>query len=98
MSDDQGKDPRRVEAGKKAAETTKERYGENFHSEIGHKGGEARSEQLQGSGSSTMSGGSSGGGGSDSGSGGGQGRGRNLSSEEASELGKKGAEARWGKQ
>lgn len=34
-----GKDPGRVEGGRKAARTAKERYGDGFHKEIGSKGG-----------------------------------------------------------
>jgi len=33
------KDPGRVEGGKKAARTAKQRYGDNFHRVIGSKGG-----------------------------------------------------------
>jgi uncharacterized protein len=33
------KDQGRVEGGKKAARTAKERYGDNFHRDIGAKGG-----------------------------------------------------------
>jgi len=97
---DEGKDPRRVEAGKKAAETAKERYGESFHSDIGHKGGEARAEHLQSGGdntNTTMSSDNKGSGNTNEDTGNsGSGRGRTLSHEEASEMGKKGAEARWG--
>jgi hypothetical protein len=34
-----GKDPGRVEGGRKAARTAKQRYGSNFHREIGARGG-----------------------------------------------------------
>ena len=50
------KDPRRVEAGKKAAETRKEREGDQVFSEMGKKGAESR---LQSSSDSGYSGGSS---------------------------------------
>lgn len=42
------KDPGRVEGGKKAARTAKERYGENFHKEIGAKGGKSTAERHGG--------------------------------------------------
>ena len=39
------KDPGRVEGGKKAARTAKERYGGNFHREIGGRGGRSTSSR-----------------------------------------------------
>jgi len=41
-ADDFGKDPARVEAGKKAAETRKEREGDDVFHKLGEKGAEAR--------------------------------------------------------
>ncbi len=37
------KDPGRVEGGRKAARTAKQRYGDNFHRDIGAKGGRSTS-------------------------------------------------------
>ena len=37
------KDPGRVEGGRKAARTAKERYGTGFHKEIGARGGRSTS-------------------------------------------------------
>lgn len=39
------KDPGRVEGGKKAARTAKERYGSGFHREIGSRGGRSTSDR-----------------------------------------------------
>ena len=37
-----------VKGGKKAAETNRAKYGEDFYKEIGHKGGSAWSDKLKG--------------------------------------------------
>jgi uncharacterized protein len=39
---------KRREAGRKGGETTKEKYGEGFYSEIGREGGERSGESRQG--------------------------------------------------
>ncbi|WP_424357245.1 hypothetical protein [Methanocella sp. MCL-LM] len=39
------KDPGRVEGGRKAARTAKERYGSGFHREIGSRGGRSTSSR-----------------------------------------------------
>lgn len=44
----EGKDPGRVEGGRKAARTAKERYGGEFHKEIGAKGGRSTATRYGG--------------------------------------------------
>lgn len=100
------KDSRRVEAGKKAAETRKEREGDQVFSEMGKKGAETRSMSNSGSDSSGSSSGSSGGAdqaydGKDprrveAGKRAAETRKEREGDEVFHKLGEKGAEARWG--